>query len=96
MLQRIGNVLPYRVGDKLKVYVRDVTINNQSAVVTYARVVEVDSRGMNPVVVYEDFRELPLCRFNRFVFLNEVSFQSRGKKTAYDQFKNVNGALRQI
>jgi hypothetical protein len=96
MLQKIGNVLPYKVGDKLKIYVRDVTISNQSAVVTYGRVVLVDHQGMNPMVEYEDFRALPLWRFNRFVSLNEVTFVSRPKKANYDQFKNVNGVLRQI
>jgi hypothetical protein len=91
MLEKIGNALPYKVGDKLKIYVRDVVITGQGAIVTYGKVVAVNEKGHEPVVTYKDFRELPLCRFNRFVLVKEVTFQGKFK-----QFKNVNGALRQI
>ena len=96
MLEKVGNVNPYRVGDRLKVYLSDAGVSTGSATCTFGRVVFVQPNGQYPRLEYEDYSQLPLARFNRFVGLNDVSFMPRPRKKnpePYETFININGEL---
>lgn len=95
MADKLETTSPYKIGDKIKVYLSDGEISAEKPTCTFGRVVSVDAKGHNPKLEYEDYSSLPLNKFNRLVMQKEVSFVKCAKDSlGYRIFKNDHGELK--
>jgi hypothetical protein len=66
---------PYRVGDKLKIYVKDSPQPDTERTHTFGVVYYV-STSNRPTVRYKDMSDLSLEKFNRFVGMVDVDWRN--------------------
>lgn len=91
MADKLDTTSPYKIGDKIKVYLTDGEIATEKPTCTFGRVVSLDAKGQCPVLEYQDYSLLPLSRFNRLVMQKEIRFRAG---SIYKVFRNEHGELK--